>query len=126
MNENKKKKIAKEARKAAGVAGASAVIGAAVLDPKMTWYRLAERFPYDSPFSQFMFDHGDGWGLYGEIAENPNIGVGLNAAASGIGGLAAYGLLRGAIKGAKKLDKKMFQRKVALHNATNNIKVNNS
>lgn len=126
MNKDKTKKIAKETAKALGVTGASAAIGATFLDPRMTWYRLAERFPYDSPVSQFMFDHGDGWGLYGEIAENPNIGVGLNAAASGIGGLAAYGLLRGAIKGVKKLDDKRFQRKVALHNAANNIKVNNS
>lgn len=81
----------------------------------------------DSPLSNQMLDALYGYNSpYEKIEANPNFGVGLNAAASGIGGLAAYGLLKGAIKGAKKLDKKMFQRKVDLHNATNNIKVNNS
>ena len=33
--------------------------------------------------------------LYDKTFENPNIGIGINAAASGLGALAAYGILKG-------------------------------
>ena len=128
MDKEKKNRVAKEAAKALGVTGASAAIGAAVLDPEATFDKIVDYgWENNSPLANATMDtvFNDG-GLYDKMKEIPNFGIGLNAAASGIGGLAAYGLLRGAIKGAKKLDKKMFQRKVALHNATNNIKVNNS
>lgn len=125
--EKKKKGIAKEAAKALGVTGASAAIGAAYLDPERTVWRLTDVAYPDSPFDNLVSNiaYREG-GLFDKIDENPNLGVGINAAASGIGGLAAYGLLKGSVKGLKKLDDKRFQRKVALHNATNNIKVNNS
>lgn len=129
MND-KKKKVAKEAAKALGVTGASAAIGAAALDPWKTFDMLDGLGQDGSPLQEHMIDtlYNSFYkeSPYEKIEENPNIGVGLNAVASGLGGLAAYGLLKGSVKGLKKLDDKMFQRKVALHNATNNIKVNNS
>ena len=125
--DTKKKAIAKEAAKALGVTGASAAIGAAYFHPEATVWGLTDIAHPDSPIDNLVSNiaYKDG-GLFDKIDTNPNFGVGINAAASGIGGLAAYGLLKGGIKGLKKLDDARFQRKVALHNATNNIKVNNS
>lgn len=127
MDKDKKKRLAKEARKAAGIAGASAAIGAAYFAPDDTiWGAYDHIGRYDSPIKDFiadnLFGNGDG-GLISKVENNPNLGIGINAAASGIGGLAAYGLLRGATKGLKKLDDNRLQKKAALFT---NIKVNNS
>lgn len=125
MDKDKKKRLAKEARKAAGIAGASAAIGASVLAPDDIVWGAEEYLGRDySPLNRFIGDKvfGDG-GLIDKVAENSDVGVGINAAASGIGGLAAYGLLRGGIKGLKKLDDNRLQKKAALFT---NIKVNNS
>ena len=53
----------------------------------------------------------------------------MGAGLGSLGGLAAYKLIEGAGKGVKAIKKandRKFQRKVALYNASNNIKANNS
>lgn len=125
MDKDKTKKIAKEAAKALGVTGASAAIGAAALAPDATlWGAYDYLGDYESPLNEYVRDNlfGDR-ALIGKVTNNPNLGVGINAAASGIGGLAAYGLLKGSIKGLKKLDDNRLKKKAALFT---NIKVNNS
>ena len=126
MDKDKTKKVAKEAVKALGVTGASAAIGAAAIPNDYLGYPLQSLAYSDSPLGRYLrpkiMTNDSRWAHDTIVETNPKVGMGLNATISGLGGLAAYGL----IKGLKKLDDVRFQRKVTLHNATNNIKVNNS
>lgn len=117
--ENKEKKLKlKEALKAAGVAGAGAAVGAEVLDPWKTFDTLDGLGQPDSPLSEQMIDMLYGYNRpYEKIRENPNIGVGLNAAASGLGALAAYGVLKGVTKGVKKAIHNRDEKKMELARA---------
>ena len=48
---------------------------------------------------------------------HPNIGIGINAAASGLGALAAYGVLKGVTKGVKKAIHNRDEKKLELARA---------
>lgn len=116
--EDKNKSKLKEALKAAGVAGAGAAVGAEVLDPWKTFDTLDGLGQTDSPLSEQMIDMLYGYNrLYGKIKENPNLGVGLNAAASGLGALAAYGVLKGVTKGVRKAIHNRDEKKLELARA---------
>lgn len=125
-----KKKIAKETAKALGVTGASAAIGAAYLSPDETVWRLTDAAYPDSPMDNLVEDIAFGKeGLFDKIDKNPNLGVGINAAASGIGGLAAYGLLKGGKAVAKKvINSRTAGQSQIVNQAVNNpnIKANNN
>lgn len=116
-NKEKKSKL-KEALKAAGVAGTGAAIGAEVLDPWKTFDMLDGLGQTSSPLQEQMIDVLYGYNrLYEKIRENQNIGVGLNAAASGLGALAAYGVLKGVTKGVKKAIHNRDEKKLELARA---------
>ena len=101
-NKEKKSKL-KEVLKAAGVTGAGAAIGGAIMAPDDTVFALRELGSWDSPIDKYTLNKFAGkGGLYEKIEENPNLGIGINAAASGLGALAAYGVLKGVTKGIKK------------------------
>lgn len=105
-NKEKKSKL-KEALKAAGVAGAGAAVGGAIMAPDDTVFALRELSSWDSPLEDYTNRfYGEG-GLFEKIDKNPNIGIGINAAASGLGALAAYGVLKGVGKAINRRDERL-------------------
>ena len=110
MDDKTKKSKLKEILKAAGVTGAGAAIGGAVMAPKDTLRALSELSSWDSPLDNYTLHkfYGDG-GLFEKIEENPNLGIGINAAASGLGALAAYGVLKGVKKAIHNRDEKKLE-----------------
>lgn len=93
-NKEKKSKL-KEVLKAAGVTGAGAAIGAAALPTNALSGPLEALAYSDSPIGDSLWHSIIGGHSDTVVDRNPKLGVGLNAAASGLGALAAYGVLRG-------------------------------
>ena len=122
MEDKEKKSKLKEALKAAGVTGAGAAIGASVLDPEATVdaiidYGWGNYPPLGRVADDIAFTNG---GLWEKVRDNPNFGVGLNAAASGLGALAAYGVLKGVKKAIHNRDEKKLELARAIGEASKN------
>lgn len=124
MDDEKKKRLAKEAGKAAGVAGAGAIIGAAALPTDALGDPLRSIANSGTPIGDLLGSNlMSGWTRHWHTSimdRDPNVGMGVNAAASGLGALAAYGLL----KSMKKAKEEKFNRKLELARAKNSHTIN--
>lgn len=125
MDKDTKKKSDFRARDAAALGGiAGGIWGGTYVpfkDPKFT-SAVLNKYVYTNPEVPISLEDATVMASGGTTAL---MGAGLGS----LGGLAAYKLIEGAGKGVKALKKandRRFQRKVALYNASNNIKVNNS
>lgn len=112
---------ARDAAALGGIAGGIWGTYAPFKDPKYTSQVLND-FVYTNPDIPAKLEDANAVAMGGVAALT---GAGLGS----LGGLAAYKLIEKAGKGVKAIKKandRRFQRKVALYNASNNIKVNNS
>lgn len=118
MEDKEKKSKLKEVLKAAGVTGAGAAIGALHLPSNALSDALDSLAYYENNLGAPFYGLIHGKGAYTTpVDRNPGLGIGLNAAASGLGALAAYGVLKGVTNGVKKAIHNRDEKKLELAKA---------